>query len=307
MRTCACATEREFEVKSSCQSDVGLIERIILKTARDAFVSQEQIDAQWQELNYLDRPDFKKAVAEYDFFVRQLETIGVDVCCLPTDETVGIDSIYPRDTMLATDAGVILCRMGKDKRVSEPDAAEAYLKEKNIPILGRIAGEGRLEGGDIIWLDNKTLAVGHGYRTNDDGIGQLKRLTRSTVDEVVVVDLPHYKGPSDVFHLMSVISPIDVDLAAVYSPLMPVRFRSELIRRGIKLVEVPDDEFESMGCNILTLAPRKVLMIEGNRQTQRLLEKQGVEVLLYPGHEISLKGSGGPTCMTRPLTRKIQE
>jgi N-dimethylarginine dimethylaminohydrolase len=169
-------------------------------------------------------------------------------------------------------------------------------------VRGAIAGEGRLEGGDLVWFDERCLAVGRGYRTNDEGIRQLKAILGPAV-EVVVVPLPHYRGPADVFHLMSILSPIDRDLALVYSPLMPVPFREWLIARGIGLVEVPDAEFDSMGCNVLAIQPRHCLMLEGNPETRRRLEAAGARVETFPGEEISVKGQGGPTCLTRPLER----
>ena len=147
-----------------------------------------------------------------------------------------------------------------------------------------------------------TLAVGRGYRTNDEGIRQLQALLGSDV-EVVVVPLPHWQGPSDVFHLMSMISPLADDLALVYSPLLPVPFREDLLARGIELVEVPAEEFDSMGCNVLAVAPRVAVAMEGNPETRRRMEAAGVEAHLYSGAEISAKGCGGPTCLTRPLER----
>jgi N-dimethylarginine dimethylaminohydrolase len=193
--------------------------------------------------------------------------------------------------------------MGKRERRGEPSAAGEYLRELGIPILGAITGEGRLEGGDLIWLDERTLVVGQGYRTNEEGIRQLKDLTSGLVEELVVVPLPHWRGPDGVFHLMSMISPIDFDLAVVYSRLLPVPFRQWLIDRGMKLVEVPDSEFRSMGCNVLATSPRRCITLAGNPQTKRMLEDQGVGVSEYVGEEISRKGAGGPTCLTRPLVR----
>jgi N-dimethylarginine dimethylaminohydrolase len=160
-----------------------------------------------------------------------------------------------------------------------------------------------LEGGDVAWLDNKTLAVGHTYRTNEEGIRQLTNLLSPLGVKVMSVPMPHYKGPSDVFHLMSVLSPVDKNLAVVYSPLIPIVFRNELIARGYELVEVPDEEFDSMGCNVLALAPRVCLMVKGNPITKSRLEKAGCEVIEYLGAEISVKGCGGPTCLTRPVMR----
>ncbi len=155
----------------------------------------------------------------------------------------------------------------------------------------------------MCWIDQRTLAVGRGYRTNDAGIRQLRDLVRDCVDEVVVVPLPHWHGPADVFHLMSIVSPVDRDLFLVYAPLMPVPFREALTSRDIELVEVPDREFETLGCNVLAVAPRDVLAVAGNPETRARLEHAGVRVHEFAGREICLKGGGGPTCLTRPLTR----
>jgi N-dimethylarginine dimethylaminohydrolase len=289
----------------SAHSDTGSILKIILKHPRDAFKNQEQIDSQWQKLNYLDCPNFQKSVDDYNKFVEIIKTEADEIIYLPNDDITGLDSIYVRDAMLSTESGIIICNMGKDDRKTEPSATEQFLSDSQISILGSITGDGILEGGDFIWLDSKTAAIGLGYRTNEEGIEQFKQLTSSIVDDVIVVHLPHWDGQNDVFHLMSIISPIDSDLAVVYSRLMPVVFRNNLLERGIKLVEVPDKEFDSMGCNILALAPRKCLMIDGNPITKQRLENEGVEVLTYDGSEISLKGSGGPTCLTRPLIRTV--
>ena len=223
---------------------------------------------------------------------------------LPKNDNVGIDSIYTRDSSVLTNQGMILCNMGKENRRHEPSAVKEYLSEIDIPVLGEITGDGRLEGGDLIWLDSKTLVVGRGYRTNDEGIRQLKMLTLDFIEDFIVVPLPHWHGPSDVMHLMSFISPLDRDLAVVYSPIMPVPFREFLIAKGIQLIEVPDSEYESMACNILAIAPRMCIMLDGNHQTRALLEDAGVEVLVYKGDEISRKGEGGPTCLTRPILRQ---
>lgn len=286
-------------------SETKPISSIILKHPRDAFKNQEQINIQWKQLNYLSCPDFNKAIDEYEQFVEIISAEADEIIYLPSDDSTGPDSIYVRDVMISTKDGIIFCNMGKIERKTEPSAAEHFLSKSSIPILGSIAGDGILEGGDFIWLDDKTAAIGLGYRTNKAGIDKFKQLTSDIVDNIIVVQLPHWKGKQDVFHLMSIISPVDSDLAVVYSRLIPVVFRNLLLERGIKLVEVPDEEFESMGCNILTLAPKKCLMLDGNPITKKRLEDKGVEVLTYDGTEISLKGAGGPTCLTRPLIRKI--
>lgn len=283
-------------------SEVGEIRRMVLCHPRDAFVDEARVRAQWQALNYLDAPDFAGALAEYDGLIEIFSDCGIELSFLPGGDGAGLDSIYVHDAATTSPKGVILCNMGKAQRQAEPAALGAHLDNIGVPVLGAIAGQGRLEGGDVVWFDEGTVAVGRGYRTNDAGIRQFRTLLGDGV-EVVVVPLPHWKGADDVFHLMSILSPIDHDLALVYAPLLPVPFREWLLGRGIKLIEVPEAEFESMGCNVLALAPRRCLALAGNPLTRRKLEAEKVQVREFSGREISLKGGGGPTCLTRPLVR----
>jgi N-dimethylarginine dimethylaminohydrolase len=284
-------------------NEFSAITRLAIKHARDAFVSDAVIAEQWRELNFTAPPGFARATAEYDRLLKLLARPGVAIEPMPHENGVGLDSIYVRDASIVGPRGIILCNMGKPQRASEPAAQAEAFRALGIPIAGRIQAPGCLEGGDVIWLDARTIVVGRGYRTNDEGIRQLGHLLDGQVDEVIVVPLPHWRGPGDVFHLMSIISPVDRDLAVAYSPLMPVSFREWLLSRGMSIVEVPDEEFASMGANVLAIAPRQCVMVAGNPRTKALLERAGAEVLEYEGSEISVKGGGGPTCLTRPLER----
>ncbi len=292
-----------MELTSSSQTEFGAIRHVLLKHPRDAFVTDEAIDDQWRELHYVERPDLDGASAEHDGFASLLQSLGARTDFLPGSRNAGLDSIYPRDASIVCSEGLILCGMGKPQRRGEPAAQETTFQELGLPVLGRIHGKGTLEGGDVAWIDERTLAVGRGYRTNDEGIAQLRRYLGGCVDELIVVPLPHWHGPGDCFHLMSFLSPVDRDLAVVYSPLLPVPFRETLLARGFELVEVPDAEFETMGCNVLAVAPRKCVVLAGNPETRARLERAGVEVHEYVGREISWKGGGGPTCLTRPTLR----
>ncbi len=285
------------------QNETGTLRKVLVKHPRDAFRSRDYILEHWDNLNYLRPPDFSRAVREFDNFIRILEDAGAEICFLPQDERAGLDSIYVRDASLVSDRGIIFARMGKAARVGEPEAAADYFIQEHIPILGGITGTGRLEGGDAAWLDRKTLAVGEGYRTNDEGIRQLWNLLRHMDVDILSVALPHWHGPGDVLHLMSILSPVGPKTALVYSRLMAVPFRKELLNRGFTLIEVPDEEYASMGGNVLCLGPGRCLMLSGNPQTRRKLEKAGYDVTEYEGKEISIPGSGGPTCLTRPLLR----
>ena len=195
--------------------------------------------------------------------------------------------------------------MGKEQRRAEPRNHQRIYEALGIPILGRIESPGTLEGGDVAWIGNNTLAVGHSYRTNLAGIEQLKGFLIPCGIEVVVVQLPHFRGPSDVFHLMSILSPLDRDLAAIYSPLMPIAFRNRLLEMGYDFVEVPEVEFDSQGCNILATGPGQCIIPKGNPITEQALRDAGCQVTAYSGDEISVKGGGGPTCLTRPLRRRL--
>jgi N-dimethylarginine dimethylaminohydrolase len=290
-------------MKTTHHSEYLKLQSVFIKPAKHAFVSDAELTAQWQELNYLSRPNFDNALEEYKMFQAYFVNKNIEVQSFPFDDHVKIDSIYCRDASIATDFGMIICNMGKGGRINEPHSHLDIYRANNSPILGIIEGPGTLEGGDVAWLDETTLAVGHTYRTNTEGIVQLKALLEPKGIDVISVELPHYKGENDVFHLMSILSPVDKDLAVVYSPLMPINFRKELLKRNFELIEIPDEEFESMGCNVLAIAPRQCLMVEGNPKTKQLLEQAGCEVTAYKGNDISVKGGGGPTCLTRPILR----
>jgi N-dimethylarginine dimethylaminohydrolase len=287
----------------SAHSESGKLTSLFIKKASAAFIDDAHVSQHWEALNYLGKPDMRKALEEYDAFEKILKDNGAELLYLPQEGMVNMDSIYCRDAAIATSKGMIICNMGKAGRINEPAAEQRAFEANGIPVLGVITAPGTLEGGDVAWLDEKTLAVGHTYRTNEEGIRQLTNLLAPLGVTVMSVPMPHYKGPSDVFHLMSVVSPVDHNLAVVYSPLIPIVFRNELIARGYELVEVPDAEFDSMGCNVLALAPRVCLMVKGNPITKARLEKAGCKVIEYEGEEISVKGGGGPTCLTRPVMR----
>lgn len=287
----------------TCHSDIGKIKSLFIKNVQQAFISDVHIEQHWKELNYLGKPDLGKATKEYASFESILQQQGAEIFYLPEDATVNMDSVYCRDAAIATDKGIIVCNMGKAARMNEPLAEKKAFEANGFAVLGTIIAPGTLEGGDVAWLDEHTLAVGHTYRTNPEGIRQLTELLQPLGVEVITVPLPHYKGPSDVFHLMSILSPVDTNLAVVYSPLIPIVFRNLLLQRGYQLIEVPDEEFDSMGCNVLALAPRECLMVEGNPKTKTALENAGCKVIVYKGEDISVKGGGGPTCLTRPVYR----
>ena len=256
----------------------------------------------WRSFGWRSEPDPARASDEHAAFRAQLERTGAEVISGTSPVAGDPDAIYTYDPVLMTDAGAILLRPGKAGRRVEPDAAAQDLAAAGVRIAGRIEHPGTAEGGDLFWLDRLTLLAGRGYRTNDGGIEQLRALLGSGVD-VIVFDLPHFHGADECLHLMSFVSPLDADLAVAYLPMMPVRLLEVLLDRGVRVVEVPDAEFGSMGPNVLALGPRVALALEGNPETRRRMETAGVDVRTYSGEEISRKGDGGPTCLSRPLER----
>ena len=290
-------------MRYGCQSMVGKIDTIIIKHPEEAFISQGNLDQKWKPFNYVSCPDYEKSLKEYSRFEEIIQEHVENVHYLPQDDNTGLDSTYAHDTCKITSKGAIMFTVGKELRRGETGATKKFLEGIGVPILGEISGEGTMEGGDVVWLDEKTVAVGRGYRTNYEGIRQFRELTKDIVDEFIVVELPHGDGPDECLHLMSVISMVDHDLAVVYSKLMPVSFRDLLIERGIELIEVDDAEYANLGSNVLALAPRVCVMPAGNPGTREKLEKAGAKVFEYEGHDISFKGTGGPTCLTLPVTR----
>jgi dimethylargininase len=257
----------------------------------------------WREFGWRSEPDPARIVDEHESFVAALEAAGVEVVVgAPLDSA--LDAIYVHDPAALTEAGAILLRPGKELRQLEVEAIEGDFAAAGIGVIARLEAPATAEGGDMLWLDDRTLVVGRGYRTNDAGVDALRHALPDV--EVIAVDLPHYHGRDEVMHMLSLISPLADDLAAVYLPLMPVRLVELLEERGVGFVEVPDEEFESMACNVLALGPRRALTLDGNPETRRRLEAAGVEVTVYAGDELSRKGDGGPTCLTRPLLRRAR-
>jgi N-dimethylarginine dimethylaminohydrolase len=213
------------------------------------------------------------------------------------------DAIFVHDPVIVTDRGAIVLRMGKRLREGEEPAMAAMLQKLGVPIHYTLHGPARAEGGDLLWLDEKTLAVGLGFRTNDAGYAQLAEALDGSGVELVPVQLPYFEGPEACLHLQSLISLADDNLAVVYRPLLPVPFYQLLLARDIELIDVSDEEFATMGTNILALGPRKCLMLDHNVETIAQLRQAGCEVLTYRGDEMSLKAEGGATCLTRPILR----
>lgn len=280
---------------STAQDQVQPIRRVYVRPPRAGDL------ARWREYGWRAEPDPERAAEEHRALRAELERAGAEVVIGETPVDGDPDAIYAYDPVLPTDRGVVLLRPGKPGRRREPEALARDLEDAGLRVLGALEDPACAEGGDLFWLDERTLAVGRGYRTNDAGVAALRELLPDV--EVLAFDLPHLRGPSECLHLLSLLSPLDADLAVGYPPLIPVRLMEELERRGIRLVEVPEEEFPTMGPNVLALAPRVALALEGNPETKRRMEAAGVSVRTYRGEEISVKGDGGPTCLTRPLLR----
>ena len=276
-----------------CQSMTGELRRVLVRRPLPEDLRE------WETCSWRAEPDAAAIAREHEAFCELLEGAGAEVV-LAESPVRNPDAIYTYDPALVVNAGALLLHPGKKCRRGEVGAMAADFERAGVPVAGRLEDPEWAEGGDCCWLDENTLLVGYGYRTNEAGITRLRELL--PLVEVLAFDLPHWRGRGEVMHLMSLISPLAPDLAVVYLPLLPTRLAQLLEERGIELVEVPDGEFDSMGSNVLALAPRVALAVDGNPETRRRMERAGVEVLVYGGDELS-KGDGGPTCLTRPLLR----
>ena len=253
-------------------------------------------EGHWRE------PDRELLVTQHQTFVELLRGLGANV--LVGDAIDGlVDAVYTHDPAVMTPFGSILLQMRKPVRSAEPAAMRRDFEQLGVPILGALTGDAVSDGGDKVWLDARTLVVGRSYRTNASAVEQFRALLAPHGVEVVSVDLPHYLGPDAVLHLMSVISPIDHDLAVVYEPLAPVALLELLQARGIHRITVDEDEMLTQGANILAVAPGEVVLAAGNDKVRAKLDAAGVKVHEFAGTEVAVKGDGGPTCLTQPLWR----
>ena len=245
--------------------------------------------------------DLDAARREHDGLVATLDGLGVRVYTLDVEPDDDPDLCYVFDPLLVTADGAIPLRPGKPNRAAEPEVLARWLADRGVPIVGRIEPDGTVEGGDTIWLREDLFVIGRTLRTNDRGARQLAALVGG---DVRIVDVPYWKGPAELVHLMSVISPVSDDLAVVFLPLLPAGLFEWLEDLGIRLVEVPEDEYPKLGCNVLAVRPGVVVVADGNPATRRGLEAAGVEVHATPLREVGQNGSGGVTCLTRPLLRE---
>ncbi len=281
------------------QNMYASLRRVLVRRPDEAFAVADP--AAW---HYARRPVLAAAQAEHDALVALLRASGAEVVYADEPQPDRADAIFTFDPALITDAGAIILAMGKELRRGEEDAMARALEAAGVPVIARLKGEARAEGGDMLWVDEDVLAVGLGFRTNAEGVEQITTLLAPMGILVMPIPLPYYTGPEACLHLLSLISIVDERLAVVYLPLLPVVFVEVLMERGFTLVEVPEAEFATMGTNVLAVGPRDCIMLDGNPVTQARLEASGCRVRAYRGDDISFVAEGGPTCLTRPLLRR---
>ncbi|UCF79488.1 MAG: amidinotransferase [Candidatus Eiseniibacteriota bacterium] len=290
-----------MERKYGAQSMVAPLRRVLVRRPDESFSAADP-----DEWHYTSRPVLAEAQREHDALADILRKAGVEVIYHNAGLPGLADAMYVFDPVLVTDVGTVVLRMGKSMRRGEEAAMGNALKELGLPVLYSLHGDAVAEGGDLLWIDHDTLAVGLGFRTNLEGFRQLSEALSPLGVTLVPVELPYHKGPRCCLHLLSLVSIVDHDLALIYPPLLSATFWQYLEGRGFRFVHVPDEEFPTMGPNVLALAPGKCVMLEGNPGTLERLEAAGCEVTTYEGNEISLKAEGGPTCLTRPILREYE-
>ena len=282
---------------------VGALQRVLVCSPRTAGWNQPERLARWRDLGFHHAPDFATAQSQHEAMCRELESAGAEVIELPSSSDLSLDAVYTHDASLATDFGLILMRPGKANRMAEGQHQGLSCAAHDIPTFGTITAPGTTEAGDILWLDAKTLLVGHGYRTNSTGIAQMRALLAPRGVEVLSAPLPYGPGPSACLHLMSLISLLDEQTALVDLPWLAVETVELLKLHGYKFIEIEPAERGTLACNVLSVGGKRLLAIEENHQTNHRLRQAGFDVRTFPGSELCINGSGGPTCLTRPLLR----
>jgi N-dimethylarginine dimethylaminohydrolase len=291
------------ETRFNGHSMVGALKRVLVCSPRTACWHQPERAARWRELGFVHPPDFQVAQAQHEALCRELEACGAEVEDIPPAMELSLDAVYAHDASLPTDFGLILMRPGKPNRVPEGKHHGSFCQILGIPMLAKITAPATTEAGDIVWLDAKTLLIGHSYRTGAQGIQQMRSLLKSKGVEVLTAPLPHNAGPSACLHLMSLISLLDERTALVDLPWLAVETVELLKERGYGLIEIDYAERETLACNVLALGEKRLLALEENAKTNQRLRTAGFDVRTFPGSEICINGGGGPTCLTRPLLR----
>ena len=281
-------------------SMVGELQRVMVCSPRVAGWDRA---ARWRELGFHHEPDFATAQKQHGAMCRLLEASGAEVVQLPSAADLTLDAVYAHDASLATDFGVVPMRPGKANRLAEAQHQREFCQGLGIPVFGEVQSPGTTEAGDIVWLDKETLLVGHGYRTNAQGIGHLRALFAPQGVEVISAPLPHGAGPSECLHLMSLISLLDEETAIVDLAWLAVETVKLLRARGYRFIEIDPEERGTLACNVLSLGRKRLLALEENKRTNDRLQAAGFDVRTFSGSELCINGSGGPTCLTRPLLR----
>jgi N-dimethylarginine dimethylaminohydrolase len=293
----------QTDVALNGHSMVGPLQRVLVCSPRTAGWHQADRVAHWRELGFHHAPDFAQAQAEHETLCRELATAGAEVVELPEATDLSLDAVYTHDASLATDFGLIIMRPGKPNRVPEGARHRLFADLNGISTLAEITAPGSSEAGDMVWLDRKTLLIGHGYRTNAAGIAQMRSALAPKGMTVLSAPLPYGPGPSACLHLMSLISLLDEETALVDLPWLAVETVELLKARGFKFIEIDYSERDTLACNVLALGNKRLLGLEQNQKTNARLRRSGFDVRTFPGSELCINGSGGPTCLTRPLLR----
>lgn len=284
-------------------SMVGALQRVLVCSPQTAGWNNPQHLSRWQELGFHHEPRFAEAQMQHDALRRELNEAGAEIFDLPASSDLSLDAAYTHDASLSTDFGLILMRPGKVNRQAEAQHHGETCERVGMPTFGEITAPGTTEAGDIVWLDSKTLLVGNGYRTNSAGIEQMRTLFQTKEIDVVSAPLPYGPGPSACLHLMSLISLLDEHTALVDLPWLAVETVERVKDRGFRLIEIDYSERDTLACNVLALGNRRLLAIAENQRTNEKLAHAGFDVRTFPGSELCINGSGGPTCLTRPLLR----
>src|SRR5271165_3120105 len=295
--------EAATKTRFNGHSMTGALERVLVCSPHTAGWNQPDRAARWQELGFQHAPDFATAQSQHESLCRELQGADAEVVELPPAPTLSLDAVYTHDASFPTDYGMIVLHPGKPNRVAEGPHQGSFCDTIDVPTLSVIAPPGTAEAGDIVWLDSKTLLVGHGYRTNPAGIQQMRSLLSPKGIEVLSAPLPYGPGPSACLHLMSLISLLDPQTALVDLPWLAVETVEFLQSRGFTFIEIDYSERETLACNVLALGNNRLLAIEENLKTNARLRQAGFDVRTLPATELCINGSGGPTCLTRPLLR----